>query len=113
MSDVLLQIDPLAHRPMTADEIADLVERASAASRVAQSRAAHSGGVACRRAFAEHPSLCRVAARCAALAGVSIAQAAADVSEVSGYLISASGVDYQWRRMYPGVPTSLRRRGAR
>lgn len=102
-------MDLLAPQSMAPDEIADLVERTRAASDVARRRAAHLAGSAHKRG---RPSLDRVAARYAALAGVSIAKAVADVSSVSGRRIAFSGVVYQWRRIYPGISTVLHRRGA-
>lgn len=99
--------DVLRPMPMTRAEVADLVRRARAAMQGARYVAAKSGADAATaqgKRRKQPTSRRRCAARLAAVCGISIVEAAADLG------IAAAGARRGWQEVYPGVPLPRSRR---
>lgn len=102
--------DPLAPMPLTADQVHDLLVRASlceARTRLASRTAAIAHAHRLRR---EHPvlqvRLGRIAARYARMFGCSLSEATRAVQSVVDRT-STTTTARQWRKLYPDVPTRV------
>ena len=92
--------DLLAPKPLSAAQVADLVARVRAAAERRKPKPR------LRRSY-QATTLCRVAARLAFLAQISVAAAAASVGDLAGRRITGGGTQKAWRKLYPGVPARV------